>query len=134
MRGKPEGVRESGRCEENPGGWRNPEDTQISKVWWQDLISDFENPVYSNFDNKNRSFFRIFNRSIGSVIYNLECMIAKSWSAFSKTPVFQFWIQFNLFAYFSLLYCIRHFEFRKSNRKILISDLGNLCIRFLSKT
>ena len=50
-------------------------------------------------------------------------MITKSWSAFSKTPVFQFWIQFNLFVYFSLPYCICHFEFRKSNRKILISDL-----------
>ena len=80
-------------------------------------------PLYSNYDNKNRSFFPIFNRSIRSVIYNLECMIAKSWSAFSKTPVFQFRIQFNVFAYFSWPYCIRHFEFRKSNRKILISDV-----------
>ena len=74
------------------------------------------------------NFFRTFNRYIGSLISNLESMIAKSRSAFSKTPVFQFWIQFSLFAYFSLPYCIRHFEFRKSIREILISDLENPCI------
>ena len=42
--------------------------------------------MYSNSEN-NLSFFQIFNRDIWSVIYNLECMIAKSWSATSKIPV-----------------------------------------------
>ena len=87
-----------------------------SKVWWQDRDQWPRKPLYSNFD-KNISFFRIFNRHIGSVIYNFVCMIATSWSETSKTPVYQFWTPFNLFSYFSLPLCIGHFEFRKSNRK-----------------
>ena len=80
-------------------------------IWWQDRDQRPRQPLYSNFDN-NLSFFRIFNRYIGSFINNLESMIAKSWSATSKIPIYQFWTQFNLFSYFTLPYCIRHFEFR----------------------
>ena len=47
--------------------------------------------MYSNSEN-NLSFFQIFNRHLQPVIYNLECMIAKSWSATSKTPVYQIWL------------------------------------------
>ena len=62
----------------------------ISNVWWNDRDQRPRKPLYSNFD-KNLIFFRIFNRHIGSVIYNFVCMIHTPWSETSKTLVYQFW-------------------------------------------
>ena len=90
-------------------------------------------PLYSNFQ-KNLSFFRLFNRHIGFAILNVETLISKSWSETSKISVYRFWIQFKFFSYFSLSpYCIRYFKYRKSNSKILMSDLKGRRYQFFAK-
>ena len=93
----------------------------ILNVWLLHRDQKLPKPRNTNFEH-NLTFSLTLNCHIVSAILNFESPITKSWSATSETPLYCFSVKSNLPSNF-----YRHFEFWKSNGKIVISDLENPC-------
>ena len=91
----------------------------ILNVWLQHRDQKHQKPPYTNFEH-NFSFPFTLNCDIVSAIFNFESPIRKSWSVTSLTLLYCFWVKSKLPSIF-----YRHFEFRKSDGKILSATSKN---------